>query len=116
MLLSIIVPVYNVEKYLPDCLDSLLMQDIAQDEYEIICVNDGAKDSSPLILNEYAAKHANIRVINKQTVAFLRHAMLVLSTHRAIIFGLLIAMTALLRIALARLLTYFANSIRNYYD
>ena len=65
MLLSIIVPVYNVEKYLPDCLDSLLMQDISPDEYEIICVNDGSTDSSPAILEAYAAKHANIRIIHQ---------------------------------------------------
>ena len=65
MLLSIIVPVYNVEKYLPDCLDSLLMQDISSDEYEIICVNDGSTDSSPTILEAYAAKHANIRIIHQ---------------------------------------------------
>ena len=65
MLLSIIVPVYNVEKYLPDCIDSLLMQDISSDEYEIICVNDGSTDSSPAILEAYAAKHANIRIIHQ---------------------------------------------------
>lgn len=66
LILSIIVPVYNVEKYLRDCLESLLMQDLSEDEYEIICVDDGSKDSSPAILDEYAEKHANIRVIHKQ--------------------------------------------------
>ncbi len=66
LILSIIVPVYNVEKYLRDCLDSLLMQDLSTDEYEIICVDDGSKDSSPAILDEYAENHANIRVIHKQ--------------------------------------------------
>lgn len=65
-ILSIIVPVYNVEKYLRDCLDSLLMQDLSENEYEIICVNDGSTDSSPAILDEYAEKHANVRVIHKQ--------------------------------------------------
>ena len=64
--LSIIVPVYNMEKYLRDCLDSLLMQDLSEDEYEIICVDDGSKDSSPAILDEYAENHSNIRVIHKQ--------------------------------------------------
>ncbi len=65
-LLSIIVPVYNSEKYLRDCLDSLLLQNIPMEQYEIICVDDGATDSSPWILDEYAKKHANIRVIHKE--------------------------------------------------
>ena len=45
MLLSIIVPVYNVEKYLVRCLDSLLRQGLKESEYEIICVNDGSPDN-----------------------------------------------------------------------
>ena len=51
--LSIIVPVYNVQKYLPECLDSLLVQDILADDYEIICINDGSTDLSAEILNKY---------------------------------------------------------------
>ena len=43
LFLSFIVPVYNVEKYLAECLDSLLEQDISHEEYEIICVNDGLR-------------------------------------------------------------------------
>ncbi len=66
MKLSIIVPVYNVEKYVSDCLDSLLNQDLAEDEYEIICVDDGSKDSSGAILDEYAKNHSNIVVIHKE--------------------------------------------------
>ena len=46
MFLSFIVPVYNVEKYLEECLDSLLDQDIEKSDYEIICVNDGSTDGS----------------------------------------------------------------------
>ncbi len=66
MKLSIIVPVYNVEKYVSDCLDSLLNQDLAEDEYEIICVDDGSKDASGAILDEYAKNHSNIVVIHKE--------------------------------------------------
>lgn len=66
MFLSFIVPVYNVEKYLPECLDSLLDQDISHEEYEIICVNDGSTDRSLAVLREYEEKYANIRVINQR--------------------------------------------------
>jgi len=52
---SIIVPVYNAEKYLEECLDSLLNQTL--DDYELILVNDGSKDSSEEILREYAEKY-----------------------------------------------------------
>ena len=66
MFLSFIVPVYNVEKYLEECLDSLLDQDIDKGDYEIVCVNDGSTDGSLEILRDYAAKYANIRVIDKK--------------------------------------------------
>lgn len=66
MFLSIIIPVYNAEKYLAECLDSCLDQDIPQDDYEIICVNDGSRDGSAAILDAYAAAHSNIRVLHKE--------------------------------------------------
>ena len=50
MFLSFVVPVYNAAQYLPECLDSLLAQDIS--DYEIICVNDGSRDASPEILGQ----------------------------------------------------------------
>ena len=55
--LSIIVPVYNVEKYLPKCIDSLIC---GSDGYEIILVNDGSTDSSPAILADYAARYPSL--------------------------------------------------------
>lgn len=64
--LSIIVPVYNVEKYLHKCLDSLLCQNLSPDEYEIIVVNDGSTDDSGKIADIYAKKFSNIKVIHKQ--------------------------------------------------
>lgn len=54
MFLSFIVPVYNTESYLTECLKSLLDQDIPRDDYEIICVNDGSTDGSLEILQSYA--------------------------------------------------------------
>lgn len=65
MKLSIIVPVYNVVDYLPKCLDSLLVQDLPQNEYEIIVVNDGSTDNSGDIAQKYADKYANITLINQ---------------------------------------------------
>lgn len=65
MKLSIIVPVYNVADYLPKCLDSLLTQDLPQNEYEIIVVNDGSTDNSAEIAQQYADKYANIALINQ---------------------------------------------------
>ena len=64
--LSIGVPVYNVERYLRKCVDSLLNQDLASSEYEIILVDDGATDSCPAICDEYAAKYDNIRVVHQK--------------------------------------------------
>lgn len=66
MKLSIIVPVYNVADYLPKCLDSLLAQDLPQNEYEIIVVNDGSTDNSGEIAQQYADKYASITLINQE--------------------------------------------------
>ena len=66
MFLSIIVPVYNTEKYLTECLDSLLEQDIDTDDYEIICINDGSTDNSLDILQKYVNEYSNVVVINQQ--------------------------------------------------
>ena len=61
---SVIIPVYNVEKYLPECLDSVIKQTLK--DMEIICVDDGSTDSSGKIIDEYAAKDNRIVVIHKQ--------------------------------------------------
>lgn len=63
-LVSVIVPVYNTEKYLARCLDSILAQTLK--DIEIICVDDGSTDSSPDILREYAAKDERICLIHKE--------------------------------------------------
>ncbi len=65
-LLSIIVPVYNVEDYLRECLNSLVSQNIACNEYEIICVDDGSTDKSGEILDLYAEKYSNIVIVHKE--------------------------------------------------
>ena len=65
--LSIIVPVYNVEKYIERCLLSLLNQDIPKSEYEIIVVNDGSPDKSADIAQSIADKNENIIVFIVRT-------------------------------------------------
>ena len=65
---SIIIPVYNVEKYLRECLDSVVNQTLS--DIEIICVNDGSTDSSPQILKEYADKDSRVKVINKENSGY----------------------------------------------
>lgn len=64
--LSFIIPVYNVEKYLSECLNSLLNQDIPSQNYEIICVNDGSTDNSLDILKTYEQNYPNIHVISQE--------------------------------------------------
>lgn len=62
--ISIIMPVYNTEKYLQKCLDSIINQTL--DDIEVLCINDGSKDNSLNILNEYAAKDSRIRVFSQK--------------------------------------------------
>ena len=66
MKLSIILPVYNVENFIADCLDSLLNQDLDKSEYEIICVDDGSPDNSYIVIEEYQSRNENIRLIRQQ--------------------------------------------------
>lgn len=66
MTLSIIIPAYNTEIYIQECLESCLTQDIAIQEYEIIIVNDGSTDGTLSIIKEYAEKYPNIYIINQR--------------------------------------------------
>ena len=63
MLFSIIIPVYNVDKYIQVCLDSVLGQTFQ--DWEAICVNDGSTDKSFAILENNAAKDNRIKVISQ---------------------------------------------------
>lgn len=62
--ISIIVPIYNVEKYLPRCIDSILAQTFT--DFELILVDDGSPDNCPQICDEYAKKDNRIKVIHKE--------------------------------------------------
>lgn len=63
MKFSIILPCYNVEKYIRACIDSILQQ--TYKDFEVILVDDGARDSTPQICDEYAEKDARVRTIHK---------------------------------------------------
>ena len=69
--LSYIIPIYNGEKYLNRCLDSIYMQGLEESAFEILCIDDCSMDSSVAILNDYAECHSNIKLIlhdhNKRT-------------------------------------------------
>ena len=62
-MISVIVPVYNVEKYLRKCVDSILNQTYA--DFELLLVDDGSTDGCPQICDEYAASDSRVRVIHK---------------------------------------------------
>lgn len=63
-LFSIIVPVYNVENYIRECVDSILIQNL--ENYELILIDDGSTDSSGIICDEYQKKNPQIKVIHKR--------------------------------------------------
>lgn len=64
MLFSVIIPVYNVEKYLRECVGNLLLQDF--EDFEVILADDGSKDSSGVICDEYAQKDTRVKVIHQE--------------------------------------------------
>ena len=62
-LISVLVPCYNVEKYLVECLDSIVAQ--SYKNLEIICLNDGSTDSTLDIINSFASKDDRFVVVDK---------------------------------------------------
>ena len=62
--ISVIVPIYRIEKYLPECIESILEQSFV--DFELILVNDGSPDSCPEICDAYAKKDSRIRVVHKE--------------------------------------------------
>ena len=67
--LSVIVPVYNVEKYIRPCLESIFRQGIDDDNFEVIIVNDGTEDRSMEVIQEIISQHDNITVINQENLS-----------------------------------------------
>jgi len=66
MLLSVIVPIYNVEKYISRCLDCLVHQNLTEEEYEILVIDDGSLDKSFEIVEEYSSDFSNIFLFRQE--------------------------------------------------
>lgn len=64
--LSIIVPVYNVERYILKCINSLFCQGLSDDSFEVIIINDGTKDNSMELISNVVSQHTNVRIINQK--------------------------------------------------
>lgn len=63
-MISIIVPIYNAESTLKKCIDSILTQ--SNHDFELILVDDGSKDASPAICDEYTKRDARVKVYHKE--------------------------------------------------
>ena len=63
---SILIPVYNCEKYIRQCLDSAVLQDYPSDSFEVVLADDGSTDNCGKICDEYAEKYSNVRVFHKE--------------------------------------------------
>lgn len=68
MKLSVLIPMYNVEDYIANCLESVINQNIPSNEYEIIIIDDGSTDNSKNIAEEYAKKHRNISLHSQTNI------------------------------------------------
>ncbi len=84
--ISVIIPIYNMEKYLKECLNSVINQTLK--DIEIICVNDGSIDNSLTILKEYEKKDKRIKIINQKNsgVAIARNRAIDISKGQFIAF------------------------------
>lgn len=63
-MISVVVPVYNVAQYLPDCMNSIFAQNVA--DMEVILVDDGSTDNSGALCDQYAKKYGNVKVIHQK--------------------------------------------------
>ena len=66
LLLSIIIPAYNAEKYIKPCIESLYKQNLQENEFEIILINDGSTDNTLSIVKTFSKLHSNINIINQE--------------------------------------------------
>lgn len=72
--ISVIVPIYKVEKYIDQCIQSILKQTFS--DYEVILVDDGSPDNCGIICDEYAKRDKRVHVIHQKMVVFLQQGML----------------------------------------
>ena len=66
LMLSIIIPMYNAEKYIEECLDSILNSNLPKNLYELVIVNDGSQDKSPEIAQNFEAKYSNVTYLTQE--------------------------------------------------
>lgn len=90
MKFSVVVPIYNVEKYLNKCVESILNQ--TYKDFELILVDDGSPDHCPEICDEYAERDARVRVIHKENEGLLLHEIQELKKQKANTFAMLMVM------------------------
>lgn len=90
-LISVIVPVYNVERYLRRCVDSILHQ--TYQDLEVLLVDDGSTDASRAICDEYAAQEERVTAVHQKTGDSLQRATRGLNGHRERISALWTVMT-----------------------
>lgn len=64
--LSIIVPVYNVEKYVRSCIESIYRQGLEEEDFEVIIINDGTKDHSMEVIQDLVSQHQNITIVHQE--------------------------------------------------
>lgn len=90
VLISVVIPVYNVELYLERCLDSICNN--TYKNLQIICINDGSTDNSIVILRNFAKKDNRIEIIEKRMQEYLQLEMMELKQQEEIILHLLMLM------------------------
>ena len=85
MKFSIIVPIYNIEEYLPKCLESITNQ--THKDFEVLLVDDGSPDNSAQICKEYEAKDSRFKHLKKKMVDFQMQEIMVLNMQRENMFS-----------------------------
>lgn len=91
MILSIIIPVYNVERYIQDCISSIYNQNISENVFEVIIVNDGTPDKSIELISPIIAQKTNTRIINQKIKDLALRVIMDLNWLKVNMYGLLIA-------------------------
>lgn len=99
-MVSVVVPVYNVSKYLADCMRSILAQNIS--DMEVILIDDGSTDNSGTLCDRYAAEYSCVKVIHQENAGLSAARNTGIEAAKAILSPLLTVTTCLLRALSAR--------------